>query len=178
MSRSCPQSSIIGPVAWNFCMDVLLKKLEETFIEEEAEAVAYADDLAIIIKGNSKSKLETIGTKVMEILNEWCTTYKLKVSKNKTTAILLKGNLNKERMPRVKIEDKNISFSSEVKYLGIVIDEKLNFVSHAKHLKEKLVNFIMSIRRVVKEEWGLKNHIMKVLYNAVAILIATYGAVL
>lgn len=35
----------------------------------------------------------------------------------------------------------------------------------------------MSIRRIARERWGIKKHVTDVLYKAVAIPIATYGAV-
>lgn len=81
-------------------------------------------------------------------------------------------------MPRLKIYNKNINYSVEVRYLGVIIDEKLNFVSHVKYLREKLVNFIMNVRRVAREEWGLKHNIIKILCNAVTLPISTYGATL
>lgn len=178
MEKGCPQGSIIGPIAWNFCMDALLRKLEDEIPEDKAEAIAYADDLVIIIKGNSRTELETIGNKAVNILIDWCNLHKLKTSTSKTLAMLMKGKLDRERMPRYKIEDKIVKYCTETKYLGLLIDEKLNFVSHAKYLREKLIRFIMNIKRVAREEWGLKGKIMKVLYNAVVIPITTYGAIM
>lgn len=176
MEKGCPQGSIIGPIAWNCCMDTLLKKLEEEIHEEEAEAIAYADDLAILIKGKSRVELENTGKNVIKIINEWCDINKLKTSSTKTTAIMIKGKFDNARMPILKVYDKNIKYERENKYLGITIDEKLNFITHTKRLREKLTNFIMSIKRLTKEKWGLEKNTMKIMYNAVVIPIVTYGA--
>lgn len=35
----------------------------------------------------------------------------------------------------------------------------------------------MSIRRIAREKWGLKRHVVEILYNAVMIPIVTYGAI-
>lgn len=40
----CPQSSILGPAAWNSAMDELLLRIERNFDEDDAEIVAYADE--------------------------------------------------------------------------------------------------------------------------------------
>jgi len=50
-------------------------------------------------------------------------------------------------------------------------------VQHAKYLRNELVNLIMSIRRIAREEWSIKSHIIDTLYKAVAQPIITYGAV-
>lgn len=79
-------------------------------------------------------------------------------------------------MPIIKVYDKNIKYEKKNRYLGITIDEKLNFIAHTKRLREKLTNFIMSIKRLTKEKWGLEKNTMKIMYNAVVIPIVTYGA--
>lgn len=177
MERGCPQGSILGPTAWNWAMDELLNKIETNFNSAQTEVIAYADDLAIIIKANSRRELEVIRRRVLEELTGWCNLYKLRVSTAKTTALLVKGKLDKNRLPILKIDNKNIIFSKETRYLGLIIDDKLNFIPHVKHLRNKVTNFIMSIRRIAREKWGIKRHIIEVLYDAVALPIITYGAV-
>jgi len=51
----------------------------------------------------------------------------------------LKGNFDKERPPIIKLGHNNIKFYTEYKYLGILIDNKLNFIAHTKYIREKLV---------------------------------------
>lgn len=176
VERGCPQGSILGPAAWNWAMDELLLKIERNFDENAAEVVAYADDLAFLIKANSRREVEEIGQRILQFLKEWCELYKLRVSTAKTTAMLLKGKLHRNRLPILKIDNKNVVYKSECKYLGLIIDDKLNFVMHAKFLRSKMVNFVMSVRRVARERWGIKRHIVDVLYNSVVLPIVTYGA--
>lgn len=90
--------------------------------------------------------------------------------------MLVKGRLDSSRLPILKIDTSNIKFTTETKYLGIVIDSKMNFIMHAKYLRNKITNFIMSVRRIAREKWGIKRHIIEVLYNAVAVPIITYGS--
>jgi len=177
MERGCPQGSILGPTAWNWAMDDLLKQIETSFDSAQAEVIAFADDLAILIKANSRREIEEIGKKVLEDLTSWCALYKLKVSTAKTTAMLIKNKLDKNRPPILKINNRNIIYTNETRYLGLIIDDKLNFIPHVKHLRNKVTNFIMSIKRIVREKWGIKRHIIEVLYDAVALPIITYGAV-
>jgi len=65
-------------------MDSFLTCLEQELDERKVEAIAYADDLAITIRGGSRMELEQLGSRVIDILEEWCSTYKLRVSVEKS----------------------------------------------------------------------------------------------
>ena len=157
-------------------MDTLLNELHA--LAEHVEVIAYADDLACLIKGNTRIEVQTHATKVVEILDSWCKRHKLKVSSSKTVAMLVKGNMNRGRLPTIKINGKNVKYVQQVKYLGIIIDEKLNFVAHVRYLRAKIAQYIASIRRVATQKWGMKSHIVKVLYGTVALPIVRYGSTL
>lgn len=176
MEKGCPQGSILGPAAWNWCMDDLLARFEQELEEDEVDALAYADDLALLLKANSRRGLEDLGKKIMPVLEDWCRLNKLKISASKTTAMLVKGRLDKNRLPIIKMDKVNIKFKTEMKYLGLILDDKMNFIEHTKYLRNKMTNLVMAIRRIAREKWGIKRHIIEVLYNAVALPIVTYGA--
>ena len=53
--RRCPQGSVLGPKFWNLVMDGLLRQLEEL---PNIQPIAYADDLVILIPGNSRRALK------------------------------------------------------------------------------------------------------------------------
>jgi len=177
MERGCPQGSILGPAAWNWAMDELLQQIELNLDETDVNVIAYADDLAILLKANSRRDIEEIGKKVLNYLTSWCTLFKLRISLAKTTALLVKGKLDKNRLPTLKIDSKNVIYSRETRYLGLIIDDKMSFIPHAKYFRNKVTNFIMSINRIAREKWGIKRHITEVLYDAVALPIITYGSV-
>ncbi|CAK9809097.1 Retrovirus-related Pol polyprotein from type-1 retrotransposable element R1 (Fragment) [Anthophora quadrimaculata] len=122
-------------------MDTLLDDFEATFDVENIQAIAYADDLTIIVKGNTRSDLETSATKATDLVNNWCTHNKLKVSSNKTHAMLMKGKLHKDRLPEIILNSNKVKYQNKIKYLGLIVDNKLNFIEHSKYLKEtKLQN--------------------------------------
>lgn len=111
IQRGCPQGSIIGPLAWNWCMDSLLSGIGHRFAEDEVRVIAYADDIAFIIMGNTRNEIEMRAAVLTEELQTWCTIHKLKVSAKKTQAMLMKGKLSKERMPRIKINNAKIKYT-------------------------------------------------------------------
>jgi len=176
MERGCPQGSVLGPAAWNWCMDSLLQTFHQDTNKDEVDAIAYADDVAILLMANSKNDLENIACRVTGLVSKWCSLHKLKIATDKTNAMTVKGKFSKNRNPIIKINGVNVKFTSVVRYLGVFIDCRLSFVEHARHIRDKLLNLIMAIKRIANQEWGIKNHCRRILYNMVAVPIATYAA--
>ena len=66
-TRGCSQGSILlGPSLWNLVFDDLLHTLGRRGVR----AVAYTDDLLIIISGNSRVQIETAGQTAIGIIEE------------------------------------------------------------------------------------------------------------
>ena len=58
----------------------------------------------------------------------------MKLSASKTKAILIKGNLDIERPPRLKVDGDRVGVQQTVRILGLYLDNKLNFMNHIKLL--------------------------------------------
>lgn len=91
--------------------------------------------------------------------------------------MLVKGSMNKGKYPIVKIDSKNIQFVESYKYLDVTLDTRLNFVPHMKATKEKVIKLANTIRRIVKEDWGLKRRTIEIFYKSLFLPIITYGSI-
>lgn len=76
-----------GPFIWNLIMDELLWRLRES----DCKIVAYAD-LLLIVEGQSRVKIERMGTEWMRIVYEWGVKVGVSVSEEKTVCMLMKGS--------------------------------------------------------------------------------------
>lgn len=142
MEKGCPQGSIVGPLAWNWCMDSLLNRIMVEFAESQIEIIVYADDVVALIKCASRLDIERTVVALMNVIVDWCSMHKLKLAAEKTVAMLVKGRLDRNRSPVVKIYEKKVKFMDETKYLGVILDDRLNFVSYAKYIRNKLVKIV------------------------------------
>jgi len=68
MERGCPQGSVLGLAAWNWCMDALLERLCESAEDDDVDVIAYADDVTILLKADSRKNLETKACRISEIV--------------------------------------------------------------------------------------------------------------
>ena len=66
-NRGCPQGSVLGPTFWNLVFDSLLEKLSNT---ELCHPTVYADDLTILITGNSRNQIEASSRRAVQLLDE------------------------------------------------------------------------------------------------------------
>ncbi|KAH8376341.1 hypothetical protein KR200_008575 [Drosophila serrata] len=85
VTRGCPQGSISGSFIWDFQIDVLLQRLESY-----GPLSAYADDLILLVEGNSQAVLEEKGAQLMSIVETWGAEIGVAVSTSKTVITLLK----------------------------------------------------------------------------------------
>ena len=61
---------------------------------------------------------------------------------------MFNGKLDERRLAAIKINGRNIEFVEKVKYLGVMIDKKLNFLDHAKYLRTKIMQHVCMIKRI------------------------------
>ena len=75
----CPQGSVLGPIFWNLVYDSLLGCLS---LLQSCQPIAYADDLVILISGNSRNQIEDHAQRGLLVAEEWCNTHKMVISAN------------------------------------------------------------------------------------------------
>ena len=63
-----------------------------------------------------------------------------------------------------------------IKYLGIILDNKLTFKEHIIHIEEKCTKLIFSLAKSAKLTWGLKHKALKTIYTGAILPLMTYGA--
>ncbi|KAG8226162.1 hypothetical protein J437_LFUL007399 [Ladona fulva] len=136
VNRGCPQGSVLGPQLWKIVFDELIEMMEERH-GKSIEMIAYADDGVILIGANSRREIEEKASFVIRDLMEWCGMAKMKLSKEKTVGMMLKGKLDSGRLPRVFLEERKICIVNKVKYLGILLTRNMGIEKHIQEVADK-----------------------------------------
>lgn len=172
--RGCPQGSVLGPTLWNLAFDGLIRKLRHN---TSSIPVAYADDLAVLTKGNSVAELESEAQRSLDTILDWCRDHKLTVSAKKTVGLLAKGYLKPIDLPKVtNREGVPLEFKDRVKYLGVWINRGTTFRTHYTEASEKAKSSLSRFRAVARANWGLGGKELLTMYKAVFIPTLTYAA--
>lgn len=81
-----PQGSVLRPLLWNIVYDGILETLDR---EKDIEAVAFADDLAVLLKTRESLGIEDRIRAAISMATRWCNEAGLHLSREKTEVILL-----------------------------------------------------------------------------------------
>lgn len=173
VKRGCPQGSICGPYMWNLVMNDLLNELANS----GCKLCAYADDLLLLVEGNSRSELERKSARYLNVVTNWSEGVGVEVSKDKTVCMLMRGKLNTVRRAlSVRTNGSIIKYVSSTKYLGINVGERMNFKTHLNVLRDKMVTAVSGMSRVLRVEWGLGRKAMLVIYKSLFVACVAFGA--
>ncbi|GBM13697.1 hypothetical protein AVEN_148215-1 [Araneus ventricosus] len=125
-----------------------------------------------VISEPTGAKLKATAQATLTKFQHWTDKHQLKVSTEKSTTILISRLVSG---PRVKW-DQIIKRSTSLKYLGVIIDNKLNWADHLINLKTKLTHLHQKITRIAGTNWGLNKDLRRRLYKTVAERMILHGA--
>lgn len=169
MTKGCIQGSVCGPTLWNLILDDLLNKELPTGCYMQA----YADDVLLVSHSKNVKELEAITNKALNIITEWGKTVKLTFGPDKSQAIAI---TRKAEKCNIIIQNQRIKFTNQIKYLGIIIDNKLKFIKHVEYILEKAKKLFNKLMIYVRPTWGAHPGNVKIIYSHVIEPIICYAA--
>ena len=173
VSRGAPQGACLGPGIWNIFYNSLLNL---TFTSG-TKIVAFADDLLLLARGKSVSEVENITNIELKKVSTWAKENKVCFNDKKSKVMLMTRRKRKERKDlEVYLNNKQLRQVKTMKYLGIIIDDKLTFREHITHVTEKCRKIIFALSKSAKLNWGLSHKALKTLYTGGIQPLLLYGA--
>lgn len=171
--QGTPQGGILSPLLWVTTINSLLRALTD----EGFRPVCYADDVAILIRGKHPNLLCRRASEALEVSYKWAKPRGLNVNPDKTEICLFTRKTKIPTFVGPRFQDKTMEISDRVKYLGVILDRKLNWKDHIQSRAEKAHRCWSICRRTIGSKWGLKPRMTHWLYTSVVRPILTYAAV-
>ena len=144
-----PQGSTLGPL-------LFLIYINDMPTAIETSPRLFADDTCLIINHEKVRTLQDKMNMELKKLHNWCNANKLTINPSKSTAILISPKLNTQiTNVNITIDNSPITISETAKYLGVMIDSKLNFQNHLKIIESKLsrgVGILYRLKAVLPRE--------------------------
>lgn len=137
-----PQGSVLGPLLYS--LHVL--SLRDAGLT--GRYVTFADDTVLLYGGGDLEDLERVVNADLERYSGWLLCNKLKINILKTNFIFFKQKNKISRNPVITIKNISIKQVTHTKYLGLIIDEKLNWREHMTHVTSKIVPMLGAIYRI------------------------------
>lgn len=143
------QGSIVGPPLWNLSYNGVLELPHEPGVE----TLAYADDLLVMVEGETEKEVKGKAENAFEKIEGWMRTNGLEVAVQKTEMLVVKGPRKREKM-KIVLCGEEITESGSMEYLGVTLLKNLNFSGHIKNQIEKAKTRVENIRKILPNVGG------------------------
>lgn len=128
-----PQGSVLGPL-------LFIVHINDMQFCTSMKVLNFADDTLFYMKFKNKNNMEIKLNNELDKIYSWLNNNHLRVNTSKTKYMVFAPNLKiwKGLSLNISIGQAMLEQVSQYKYLGLVIDTKLTWIPHIKHLSSKL----------------------------------------
>lgn len=162
-----PQGSILGP-------HLFLLYINDIPVQTRTSLACFADDTACFTASNDIDLIIQRLQLAIDKLTDYFSQWKLKLNKTKTEAIIF---TRKRRLPSrtLKIDGHPVKWSMSVKYLGLILDKKLNWNDHIHHIASKGLKAFNALSPLLNRRSMLSSHTKMAIYTTLIRPCLTYG---
>ena len=127
-----PQGSILSPLIFILYINDL------NYVSNSFEKVLFADDTALTFTNkNFNSLIQTCNIE-LEKFNKWSIANKLSINTDKTYCMLFTNRQVPNLLPPIYLNNKIIKYQNTVRYLGLMLDNRLKFDIHIETISKKI----------------------------------------
>ena len=142
ITSGVPQGSILGPILFSIFINDLPS------ICKESTPYLFADDGALYFENVTRGNYSNVKNEIMNVY-KWLQANKLSLNNDKTKMIIFDSKPNLDAV-LVNVKDNLTLVICECKsqkYLGLIVDSKLNFYEHIDYIKKKVSKRIGAMYR-------------------------------
>ena len=150
-----PQGSILGPMLFLMYINDLCSICKYT------TPILFADDTNLFSSGKDLKVIENHVNDELSNISEWLKVNKLLLNINKTHYMIFSKKKTCDLKMNIVIDGQAIDEVKKTKFLGVIIDSKLNWKEHISYVSGKLS---CSIGMIIKARHFLNNHGLIALY--------------
>ena len=164
-----PQGSVIGPLLFI----IYINDIPDSCALESS---LYADDAALLLADENVKRLKRTVNRELKFFDDWLISNKLTLNLIKTNYMLISNTnvlTDKDRKKfKLTIRKYTLHEVDRIKYLGVILDNKLNWNYHIAYLVTKLSQ-VAGMLYKTRDILPLKSRIM--VYNSLAGSYLNYG---
>uniref|UniRef100_A0AAG5DGZ9 Reverse transcriptase domain-containing protein n=1 Tax=Anopheles atroparvus TaxID=41427 RepID=A0AAG5DGZ9_ANOAO len=152
LTAGVPQGSILGPTLWNIMYDSVLA----TALPDNAEAVAFADDLVLLVPGRTPAEASGLARRAVDAVNNWMVAHQLQIAPAKTEIVMVSNKKKDYKNIPVFVNGTRLTSSADIRYLGVRIHDRLSWRPHVEFIANKATKVAYALVRLMKNHSGPK----------------------
>jgi len=164
-----PQSSILGPLFFLIYINDL-----PTIVNNDNNMVLFADDTSIIITDTNRRDFNVNANQMFQDTNAWFKVNLLTLNLNKTQYLEFRTKNYYNFNIQVKYDQECITSASEIKFLGLTIDDTLSWKQHIEQVLNKMCTACYTQRNI---KHIVPIDMLRVIYFAHIHPIISYGII-
>ena len=166
--QGVPQGSPLSPVLYNiFCHDIYNhSQIQPNYFNSQLYALQFADDTALLAHNTTLNNTINSLQQLLENTTTWFKLWRLKPNPNKSQFVIF-NHLIKQTSPSIFLNNHTIRAQPSAKYLGITIDQKLNFNQHTKAIKSKCTTRAKHFRSLTYKNQGISTLTASHIYKSI-----------
>ena len=167
-----PQGSILSPALFSIKINNIVKS-----VQQGSDCSLFVDDFGLYAAGSTYPGVQRRLQLCVDKIQQWAEENGFTFSTTKTQCIHFHNFHKLFPDPEIHVGKTTIPAVKEARFLGIVFDQKLTFVSHIKQLKASCLKALNVIRVVAHTDWGADKKTLLHLYRALVRSKLDYGCV-
>ena len=167
-----PQGSVLGPLLFLIYINDLPN------ISDKLQFFLFADDTNIYFDSENLALIERVVNEELKKLSLWLNVNRLALNVGKTNFVIFRANKPLDHNVTLIMNKKALEQKDHVKYLGVLVDEHLNWNYHTSHVAKKIgrgIGILAKLRHYLNPKM-LKNIYYCLVYSHLSYGIQAWGS--
>ncbi|KAG1682981.1 RNA-directed DNA polymerase from mobile element jockey [Nymphon striatum] len=172
LEMGVPQGSILSVTLFSLKINDIVNH-----VKSGTECFLYVDDLVVAYASKSISTIERHLQLSLNKIEKWTNENGFKFSSSKTVSMHFCLLTRPHHDPQLRLGSSPIPLVNSTRFLGLIFDNKLNFLKHMQVLKSKCLRALNLLRILSNTNWGADRKVMLRFYRSLIRSKLDYGSV-